>query len=52
MPSTGDEGADTARHPVRLDLSDSKDLVRHMKVRGNLDLALTVIVKVTEKGAG
>lgn len=35
MPKTRDEGADKARHPVRPDSSDSEDLVKHMKVRGN-----------------
>lgn len=50
MPNTG-EGADTARHPVRPDPPDSKDLVRHMKV-GETLAALTVIVKFREKEAG
>lgn len=36
MPIIGDEGIDKARHPVKPDPPDSKDLVRHMKVRGNI----------------
>lgn len=36
MPNTGDEGPGMARHAVGPDPPDSKALVRHMKVSGNL----------------